>query len=158
MRLIKILSTTRDSMGRIAAKFLRNGKSDVQETLLLSPFGIDSNPVKDFVAAHSETGVMGESVVIGFINPKGQALPGEIRIYSTDENGSAQIYLWAKSDGTIHFGGQSGNLTRFQELEAGYNELRDDLNALISAYNLHVHPAPGGTASPTASTDTASTA
>jgi len=139
MRITKIISTTRDATGRLIAKFLRNGKNDVQEVVMSMPPGIDSNPIKDQIAFHEETGVSGESVLIGVLNKDGEALPGEIRIYSTDDSGELQIYLWVKKNGTIEFGGSAGNLVRFQELETGYNQLKSDFNSLVTAFNSHMH-------------------
>lgn len=81
---------------------------------------------------------------------------------------SARIYF--RNDGHITFkiGDQEGGdfAVRFNELKAGYDELKQDLNDLISLYNAHIHittatvgptPVPGIIA-PTVSTGTPSTA
>ena len=139
MNIVKVISTSFDSLGRLLPKFQRMGLNDVQETISSAPFGIDSNPIKDMVAVYSPTGVKGEAVIIGYINKDCLTDVGETRIFSTDENGELQTFIHLKNDGDIHFGGNNGNLTRFQELESGFDQLKADLNNLISAFNSHVH-------------------
>ena len=158
IKITKLISNSFDNLGRLLSKFQRMGKNDIQETLTASPYGVDSRPVKDTVAIHAETGVSGESIIIGFINKDCLSSIGETRLFSTDENGSLKQYIWLKNNGDIHFGGSVGNLTRFQELETGFNTLKADFNSFINLYNLHIHPTPAGPSSPTVSIGTVSTA
>lgn len=162
----KLISNSIDSLGRMVSKFLRIGKGDIQEVVTSGSFGIDSRAVKDIIAIHAKTGVSGESVVIGFINKDCLSEIGENRLFSTDENGNLKQYIWLKNNGDIHFGGDVGNLTRYQELKSGFDQLKTDFNSLVTAYNSHVHittatigatPTPG-TISPTISVGTPSTA
>jgi hypothetical protein len=139
MNIVKIISTSFDELGRLLPKFQRMGLNDVQETVSSAPHGIDSNPVKDMIAIYSPTSVKGEAVVIGYLNKDCISDIGETRVFSTDENGELQTYIHLKNDGDIHFGGDTGNLTRFQELESGFNQLKSDFNSLVSAFNSHVH-------------------
>lgn len=149
MNIVRILSTRFDDSKRLISKFLRNGKDDVAESFTAEPFGLDSNPIKDIRAVFSKTESTADSVTIGFINEKKITKTGESRLFSTDENGELKIFVHLKNDGTIEFGGDVGNLTRFQELETAFNKLKDDHNKLVTAFNTHLHPtAAVGTPSP----------
>jgi hypothetical protein len=44
------------------------GKSDVRECIEVSPYGIDSNPIKDMIALYGPTGENGKDVIIGYLN------------------------------------------------------------------------------------------
>lgn len=136
---VKLISNSFDSLGRLLSKFQRMGKDDIQETLTVSPYGFESRAIKDMVAIHCQTGVSGESVIIGFINKDCLSEVGESRIFSTDENGLLKTFIHLKANGDIHFGGDAGNLTRYQELETGFNQLKSDFNTLITLFNSHVH-------------------
>jgi hypothetical protein len=128
-----------DDAGRLITKFLRNGKDDIQETKTALPFGFDCMPIKDMKSVYTQTANMAEPVLIGFINLDLVSEPGESGLYSTDDEGALQIYLRLKKDGTIHFGGDTGNLTRYQELETAFNQLKSDHNSLVTAFNTHMH-------------------
>lgn len=138
MNIVRILSTRFDDSKRLISKFLRNGKDDVAESFTAEPFGLDSNPIKDIRAVFSKTESTADSVIIGFINEKKKTKTGESRLFSTDENGELKIFVHLKNDGTIEFGGDVGNLTRFQELETAFNKLKDDHNALVQKWNAFV--------------------
>jgi hypothetical protein len=126
-----------------SVKFLRYGKKDFQTSFQATPPGIDSHPVKDMIAIYSPTDERGETVVIGYINKNQLAAIGETRIFSTNDVGELQTFIWLKNDGTIRIGGDAKNMVRFQELESGFNQLKTDLNNLISAFNAHMHPTAG---------------
>jgi len=158
MNIVKIISVSKDSINRNLIKFLRLGTADVQETNDATPFGFDSSPVKDMVAVYAETLDKGSPVIIGYINKGLKTNPGESRIFSTDENGVFKTDIYLKNDGTIEIGGNAKNMVRFQELESGFNQLKSDLNSLISLYNSHIHPTPSGPSSPTISVATSSAA
>jgi len=149
MNIVRILSTRFDDSKRLISKFLRNGSDDVAESFTAEPFGLDSNPIKNIRAVFSKTESTADSVTIGFINEKKETKTGESRLFSTDENGELKIFVHLKNDGTIEFGGDVGNLTRFQELETAFNQLKADHNKLVTAFNTHMHPtAAVGTPSP----------
>jgi hypothetical protein len=116
---VSVISAKMDDLGRLVTKFLRNGKDDVQETKTALPFGFDCMPIKGMKAIYSQTSNMAEPVLIGFINEKMVSESGESGLYSTNDEGEIQVYLRLKKDGTIHFGGEAGNLTRYQELNTG---------------------------------------
>lgn len=138
MNIVAVISSSIINKVR-KVKFLRMGRSDVRECKESMPFGLDSSPIKGMRAIFAPTPT-GEDIVIGYLNVQQLAKPGETRLFSVDENGSLKTSIYLKNDGTIEFGGSSGNLTRYQELKSGYDELKGDLNKLISAFNTHVHP------------------
>lgn len=158
MNIVKIISAKIADKGMLVVKFLRLGKNDVQETHASLPFGFDCMPIKDIEAVYATTGDMGAPVLVGFINRNLVSQVGESGLFSTNENGEIQTYLRLKNNGEIHFGGDAGNLTRFQELEDGFNDLKSKVNSLITKYNTHIHPTPAGASSPTATTETSSQA
>lgn len=157
MNFVKILQT-RLANGKVLPKFLRMGKSDVRECKQSTPYGFESNPVKDTIAVYSTTDVIGDDVVIGYIPKEALTDIGESRVFSTDDNGNLKVYIHLKASGEIHFGGTNGNLTRYQELESGFNQLKADFNNLVTIFNSHIHATPSGASSSTATPGTQSTA
>lgn len=143
MNLVKIISTTVDNLGMRLPKFLRLGKSDVQTATQAGAHGIDSNPIADMIAVYADTGEKGEKVILGYLNKNQLAEPGEFRIFSVNAEGELQTFIWLKANGTIQIGGNAKNMVRFQELETGFNQLKDDFNAFLT----HVH---GGSGTPPA--------
>lgn len=168
MQLIKIISTQVDKLNRRVAKFLRYGKNDTQTALQAGPYGVDANPIKDMIAVYAPTSEKGDTVVIGYINKNQVAEPGEYRIFSTNANGQVQASVHLKANGVIVITGQSmeflGNaktLAKFQELKSGFDQLKNDLNSLITTFNGHVHTGVQtgpGSSGPTPTQGTASTA
>lgn len=140
MNFVKVISSELDKLKRRIIKVLRFGRSDVRTPLEASPYGIDSVPVKDLIAIYSETGQDGDTVIIGYLNKNRLADIGENRLFSTDENGVLSTFIWLKNDGTMEVGGDTDFMVRFSELETGFNQLKSDLNSLISTFNTHVHP------------------
>ncbi len=135
----KIISNSFDSTGRLLSKFLRMGKSDVQETLTAGPFGIDSRALKDMVAVHSTTSVSGESIVIGFLNKDLVSEVGENRLFSLKEDGTLSTYIHLKNDQTMEIGGNADFMVRYSELETAFNQLKSSHNSLVNAFNTHTH-------------------
>jgi len=132
---VKLISNSYDSIGRLLSKFQRMGKNDIQEVVTVGPFGVDSRAVKDMVAIHAQTGVSGESVVIGFINKNCIAEIGEHRIFSTDSDGVLSTYIHLKNDGTMAIGGNADFMVRYSELESAFNELKSDHNTLAQKWD-----------------------
>lgn len=159
MNFVKTISTELDSLTRRVIKYLRYGKGDVQTSLQIVPHGIDSNPVKDMVAVHAETGEKGKTVVLGYLNKDLLAEVGATRVFSTDADGALQTYIWLKADGTMEIGGNAKHMARFEELKSGFDTLKTDFNNLVTKFNAHMHPTAGtGAPSPPTVTHTASTA
>ena len=163
MNVTKTISTSIKNAVRFV-KFLRMGKSDVQECRQASPFGVDSAPIEGMAAIYAKTSEVGKPVIIGYVNKNQIAEAGEYRTFSTDSDGGVQFYIHLKNDGTAEIGGDTDNMVRFQELETGFNNLKSDFNNLVLRYNTHVHPYVGlpattpGVTSATASSGSASTA
>jgi hypothetical protein len=135
MNFTKVISTKFDDTKRLLVKFLRMGKSDVQECIEVSSYGVDSNPVKDMVALYVPTGETGKNAIIGYINKERLADVGEYRIFSTDDSGALKTYIWLHNDGTMEIGGDADNMVRFSELETAFNQLKDDHNALAQKWD-----------------------
>lgn len=94
-----------------------------------SPFGDDSNPLKDMSAVFVETSSGGEPVIIGYFNENQIAEIGEKRIFSLKEDGSVSSYIWLKNDGKIFLNGNTHNAVRYLPLKQGI----DSKDALINA-------------------------
>jgi len=128
MKATKVISTSIDSLNRMVVKILRLGKSDVQTSKQVSPYGFDSNPIKNMVAIHSDTGERGKTIIVGYINKNQITEKGESRIFSTDENGLLKTAIHLKNDGTIEVGGNSDFMVRYSALETAFNELQQKFN------------------------------
>jgi hypothetical protein len=128
MNLVKTISTRVDNLGMRLVKFFRFGKSDVQEVSEVSPFGLDSNPIKDMVAVYAKTADKGDAVIVGYLNKNRLAEIGEFRIYSTNAQGEEQIYIHLKNDGTAQIGGTGDNLVRYKPVEDLVSEINQFLN------------------------------
>lgn len=102
-----------------------------------SPFGDDSNPLKDMDAIFCETEVGGEPIIIGYIQKERLALPGEKRIFSLDDNGELSNYIWLKKDKSIEIGGSDDNLVAFaglnSELINHNNKINSELEKIRTA-------------------------
>ena len=44
------------------------GTGDTQTAIQANPFGVDSNPISDLIAVYAQTGEMGATVLIGYLN------------------------------------------------------------------------------------------
>jgi hypothetical protein len=127
-------------------KVLRYGKADIQTALPVFPFGVISKPLKEQLAAQANTGSKNNPIVLGYIvADASEVQPGETLLYSTN------FKVFLKEDGTAEIGGNTDNMVRFSDLETAYNQLKDDHDALVTAFNQHVHPtaAPGAPSPPT---------
>lgn len=153
--IIKVISTSLDSLGRRVIKSLflggvTNGKGDIRTPLQVTPHGIDSNPTGDKRGIYTTTSTIGKYYVYGYLNTDQKAQVGETRIYSTDATGAFKYNVWLRADGTLLTGtsddpsAYTKHLTRFEELETGFNQLKSDVNTFIAVFNTHTHPyAPG---------------
>lgn len=140
LRLVKIDTSELNKLKQRVLKFLGWGTKDVQTAIEAGPYGFDSMPVKDMIAVYGRTEEVGKTVIIGYLNKNQLAQLGESRIYSTDDKGALKIDIWLKNDGTMELGGSEGNVARFQELKEGFDQLKDDHNKLVQAFNAHMHP------------------
>ncbi|AGF91185.1 structural protein [Cellulophaga phage phi47:1] len=113
-----------------------------------SSFGDDSSPLKDMVAIFAKTQVSGEDVVIGYLNQHQIAEAGEKRIFSVNQDNTLSAEIHLKSDNQIVINKGEDWAVKYSELEKSFNQLRDDLNTIVSRYNSHVHSAPNGASTP----------
>lgn len=139
MNVVKVLETFIEE-GRRIVKILRNGRDDVQTSKQVTPFGFESNPTSNSIGLYTSTATRNRTYVMGYIAENVDTEVGETRIYSTNDDGEIQISFHFKNDGTVEMGGDADNLMRYNELKSAFDELRDDFNSLVNAYNTHVHP------------------
>jgi hypothetical protein len=166
MIIFKYISSTINSLSQLIVKHLGLGRADVQESTQISPFGLDSRPVKDTIGVRSDTSERGASIVLGYVLTDRVAKEGEFRTYATDSNGNEVAYTYMTNAGDLELNGKDDNAVRFSELKSGFDTLKSDLNSLITAYNSHIHvttatigPGPAvGVIAPTTSTGTSSAA
>lgn len=135
MTLSKVLEAT-DAF----IKVLRYGKSDIVTPRQYLAHGIDSKPVKGALALYSDTGNKGQLAVVGYLINSDKTKPGEVRLYSTDSSGVEKVAVHLTNDGIIEVGGNVDNMVRYSKLEEAFNELNDKHNALVNAFNSHLHP------------------
>jgi len=131
---VKTISSEINSVSQRVVKYLRYGKFDVQTSVQVAPFGIDSNPLKDMIAIYSQSMVKGETVVIGYVNKNQLAGIGETRLFSEDSDGVLATYLHLKNNGIIEIGGNTDFMVRYSALETAFNELQDKFNTFANAY------------------------
>lgn len=103
-----------------------------------APFGDDSSPLADMIAVYADTGEIGDPVIIGYLNEKQLAAPGEKRLYSLKENGDLSFYAWLKNDGTMELGGNTDNLVRFAPLNTGLAAQNTAINAELAKIALAI--------------------
>jgi hypothetical protein len=110
-------------------------KDNPEEMDAVQPFGFESNPVKDMIALVADTGVKGETVVVGYINKDVLTATGESRMFSTNTSGTLQAYLWLKNNGDILLGGDADFAVRYSKLEEAFNQLKADHNTLAQKWD-----------------------
>jgi hypothetical protein len=134
INLVKVISTNVDNLGRRIVKILRFGNSDVQTVLQAGPYGSDTNPIKDMIAIYAQTGEKGKTACVGFLNKNQLAEKGEHRIFSTNDAGVVQTFIWLKNDGTMQIGGDTDFMVRYSKLEEAFNELQNKFNQFANSY------------------------
>lgn len=127
-------------------KFIGMGKFDTKEHRVISSWGEESVPIKDSVAIWAHSSVSGESVVIGYINKNAVSSmsAGEKRIFSTNSSGEEQIQIYLRDDAKIELGGNSDNLVSFTDLKTAFDQLKSEVNAMVTTFNTHTHATPSG--------------
>lgn len=138
MNLVKIDSTSWDKAKKLLVKVLLWGRNSGHQPKQAAPFGIDSNPVKGLVGVYAQINA-NESVLVGYLNKDLLAQVGETRLFSTDNNGSLQTYIWLKKDGNILIGGDTDNAVGYTKLATEFNELKGKFNDLVTLFNSHTH-------------------
>lgn len=142
MNLVTVISNAIES-GFRKIKIRRYGNTDIQTPNQATPFGIDSAPVAEMRAVYAETSKKGKPVIIGYLNKNLLAGNGETRLFSLDDEGALATFIWLKDDGTMQIGGDADFMVRFSELKNGFDQLKQDHNNLVSAFNTHTHATAG---------------
>ena len=139
LKLAKFLSAVLGKQDKRDVKVNVMGKNDTRTAFQASPFGIDSNPASedDLVAVYADTTEDGQSVLLGYLLKGLAAEKGEVRLYSTDEDGAEQpkAYIHLKNDETLEIGGNSDNMVRFSALQTAFNQLKTEFNAHVHSSN-----------------------
>lgn len=125
--LVTVISTEIDKLKQLMVKVRRYGKNDVVNPKQIAAYGIDSNPVKDMVALYAKTSTNGKHVIIGYLNKNLKAQPGELRLFSTDQEGSEKGYLWLKNNGQMELMGSAHNIVRYNPLDQGLQSFKAEL-------------------------------
>lgn len=147
VNIVKVISSEIDKLNRRVVKYLRLGKDDVQSSLTAAPYGVDANPIKDMVAIYATSTSKEEKVIIGYINKNQLAEAGEHRIFSTDDNGVLQTFIWLKKDGNILLGGEADNAVRYAALNTELQAAIADINTNLGLIATGIAAA-GGSYSP----------
>jgi len=153
MNLTTVISSEIDKLKRRLVKVLRGGKSDVQRVKESMPSGWDSAPIKGMVAVYSENTQKAHPVILGYFNVNQISEPGEARIYSLSSQGEVKAFIMLRTDGSQEFNGTGNYLSKFNELKAGFDQLRTEFNTHIHTGNLGAPTTPPAVPS-TASIDT----
>ena len=144
--------------GKRILKSLGFGRSDVQESFEVSPWGVDSNPLPETVSVRAQTSTMGETVVFGYVFGNKIAEPGETRFFSTDGNGNEVAYVYMRKSGDLELNGTGDNAVRFSELKKVVDEIQSDIGTLKQVFTTWVPvPMDGGAALKAAVTSWSST-
>lgn len=145
LKLFKITQSKVDSFTRRVLT-MYNGNVNTVTGVQYGPYGEDSNPVKNSVGIYAPTELDGKEVCLGIMNKNAKSELGERRIFATDENGNFMFNMWLRADGTVLIGSSevpaeyTNFAVKFNELKNGFDALKADFNALVTAYNAHTHP------------------
>lgn len=146
----KIDSSTITDAGKRILKFLQFGPKSGNESM---PFGVDSNPTKGMTAIFAETSNSGENVIIGYINKNQLAEVGEVRIFSTDANGSLKGFVWCKNDGKVQLNGNDYSSVRFEPLNTALTNQDNLINTELQKIALAITTLGGSYTPATVTTD-----
>lgn len=159
MIISKVISSVIEKANRVI-KVLAFGRQDSRSAKQVTPFGIDSVPVKDMLAVYASTQNDSERVVIGYLPlAELRAAVGEIRLFATDNDGVEQNRLWLYKNGKIDIGGTGASnnpnhLVRWEDLDTSLQNMLTQINTAVTVFNAHTHPyvnvAVPATTSPTA--------
>lgn len=125
---VKILSSEISSIKTTIVKFLRSGKDDIRTCTQVSPFGIDSKPIKGVTAVYVQTQVRGDNAIVGYVIKNSKSNEGETRFYSTDTTGLEKTYILLKNDGKIEIGGNNYTSVRYSPLNSGLQSQTNSIN------------------------------
>jgi hypothetical protein len=125
--LSKVFSAIYDSLSRRSFKVAQYDAKSADE---VAPFGVDGNPLRGMDAIYMETATDDQPVIIGYLNTKQLARPGELRLFSkkTDTSRAVAAYIWLHTDGTIELAGNADNAVRYTPLNTGLQQQVTALN------------------------------
>jgi len=129
--IFKIYSVIYDKLNRRSFKGAQYGAKTADE---VAPFGTDANPLQGMDAIYMETDTDDQPVIIGYLNTKQLAAPGEHRIYARKNDTTRDIstYIWLHNNGSIEFAGTADNLVRYQALNTALQQQISLLNGELT--------------------------
>lgn len=158
--ILKLLSLVRSTRNGITVSDITadpGGGANVTAELF-QPAGEDSQSLQGDYLIGVSISTAGGKAIVGFIDPANapKSEPGDVRRYSRNGAGAQVAEIWLKNDGSVTINNANGwfdltaagvielngdvdNAVRFSALESGFNTLRTELNALITAYNSAVY-------------------
>lgn len=136
---VMVISSELNKLKNRIVKFTRYGRGDHRTSIQAAPFGVDSVPLKGMVGFYAQTEEKDSSVILGYLHKDLLANVGETRLFSVKSNGTVSTFVWLKNDETMLLGGEGNFATRFNELKAGFDQLKSDHNDLVTAFNAHMH-------------------
>lgn len=116
-------------------KVIRYGTDDVQTAEQYLPFGIDSKPIKDALAAFIRSSNSEEAAILGYLIESEETEEGETRVYSTSPNGDPVFYIkllnGETEDHWCEVGGNADFMVRFTSLDDALQQFVTDLNTKL---------------------------
>ena len=155
----KVVDPTIVKNGFRRIKLLWLGRTAIREVIHAKEAGTDTNPQPGTKMLLFKTLNPKEDVVAMSVdnrNTREDLKPGEKAFFSYDEDGKPLFIITIRGDkieiGTAPDGTPPVNFaTKFTEMEVAFNEQKDSHNALVDAFNQHMHAtaAPGPPVIPT---------
>lgn len=113
--------------------------TDSKQAQEIAPYGYDAAPVAGLTALYLQTSKRSAPVFAGYVNTNQLAVPGEVRIFATDENGNEKCRIWLFGDRSIEIGGSgprghnTRHLTRFEDLNTSLAAWKEELDLQLTA-------------------------
>ena len=126
-------SIVKESIIKNAKRFLKVVQYGAKTADVVADFGDDSSPLKDMIAIYSRTAIVGEEVIIGYLNTNQISKPGEKRIFSLMPDGSLSFDIYLKNDGTCEIGGKVDNAVRYMAMDTALQQQVNEINAELIA-------------------------
>lgn len=111
---------------------------DIQSVQLMIQAGDDSPPPEDSLVTIVSIAEAYQIAVAVEDNISPTMLPGEKKLYSSAA-GVIKAFINMLSDGTIEINGNTDFAVAFDDLKAGFDLLRGELNAFIAVFDAHDH-------------------
>jgi phage gp45-like len=115
-------------------------EEDIQSVEWMNNAGDDYNPPDGATVTVVSAGSGWKIAVSSSDGQTPEVNPGEHEIYSLDETGEAKAAkLKLTNDAKIIMQDGGDNAVRYAKLEAAFNQLKADHDALVDAFNSHLH-------------------